>query len=559
MTCAHSPLYAAIASAREPDAVLFTFVQTRADGSRETPVRLAEVLLDVERAACALARSLDVRPGEPVLLLVAEPRSFLVAFLAVQEAGGIPVPLPSLAETASPSALQQRVAGVVADCRARVAIAEDAPRVRASLGTDLVRELVTLEDLLVESVAPMNVAVSLSDAAFVQYTSGSTGSPKGVVITHAQLLANCAAISAVLRPDDRVVSWLPLHHDMGLIGGLLSTLVGGRALFILTPADFVLNPLGWLRVVAATHATVTVAPPMAYALCTRRARRFSGDLSSLRVALVGSEPVDANLLGGFLDAYAEHGVRADVFLPVYGLAEATLMVTAPPPSERFRVDVVSRRALVEERAARAWAPGTEGDEPATFVSNGAPILGHTATIVDPATGAPLAERLVGEIVVEGPCVAARYFTEAIAAPLRTGDLGYLADGHLYVAGRIKDVVIVAGRNYAASDLEASLVQSTRVREGRVAAFPVRRRAGHEGVGIAAEVVTPGDVAELELEARAIVRAMLAATGVTPSVVAFLPPRKLPRTTSGKVQRQAVRKAFENGSLEAGCTRLFHFD
>jgi len=392
------------------------------------------------------------------------------------------------------------------------------------------------------------------DLALLQFTSGSTGSQKGVMLTHANLLANLRAIGHGIRPrpDDVAVSWLPLYHDMGLIGLMLGSLYFGVPLVATSPIDFLRRPVRWIRMLSKHRATLTAGPNFAYSLVARKAREgdLEGvDLSRVRVALCGAEPIHPATIQIFTRRFERYGFRPEAFFPAYGLAENTLAVSFMPLGEPPRIERVDADLLeAEGRAERCHGEGKVRE----VVSVGLPLPTVEVAVVDEA-GTPLPEGHRGEVVVRGPSVMAGYFRnpEATAETLRdgwlhTGDLGFFLDGHLYVSGRRKDLVIKAGRNYFAEDLEAAAAQVEGVRPGGVCAFSVDRAdRGTEEVILVAEV-RDGGAGGLE---DAIRRRVSEATGCRPDRVVLVPARTLPKTSSGKIQRFRARAWYLDGSLE----------
>ncbi|MDY7086135.1 MAG: amino acid adenylation domain-containing protein [Actinomycetota bacterium] len=407
---------------------------------------------------------------------------------------------------------------------------------------------------------PAERAVGPDDLAFLQYTSGSTAAPRGVMVTHGALMANEAAIRDAfgVTPGSTVVSWLPLHHDMGLIGGLLQPLYTGARSVVLDPLTFLRRPISWLETVAAERADISGAPNFAYELlaCTvPEEARAALDLSSWRVAFNGAAPVHPRTLDAFSQAFAVSGFRPEAHVPCYGLAEATLLVA------RGAGTVVARFAAGPLEQGEAVAAGPRQPAARDLIAYAVPY--HTTVrIVDPATAAPLPEGRIGEIVVAGPSNGAGYFDDPAATAatfrlslpaedmpfLRTGDLGFLHGGRLHVSGRLKDLIVHRGRNLHPDDLEAELTGAHEaVRPGRAAVFSVPD-GGDEAI-VAAQEIRPGTPPE---EFPAVVAALREAVSrahdVTLHTVVLLPPSSVARTTSGKPERHTMRRRFLAGEL-----------
>jgi fatty-acyl-CoA synthase len=385
--------------------------------------------------------------------------------------------------------------------------------------------------------------------ALVQLTSGSTGRPRGVVLSHATVLGHLAAISTALPPGEhaREVTWLPLHHDMGLIGGLLYPLFNAFAVNVLSPLAFRTDPYLWLRTMSDVRATCTPAPPSAYAIATRLAPRAVADgldLSALRCAMVGAEPIAPHVLRDFAAALAPCGLRAEAFFPVYGLAEATVAVTFPRPLHATVFDRVQRAAL--ELDGRA-VPCKEGPGAIELVGVGRPLPGTELEIVR-ADGTLAGEREVGEIRVRAPTLMDGYFGEPEASAqaiangrLATGDLGYVADGSLFVTGRLKDLIIKGGQNLLPAPIEEIAGGVEGIREGCVAAVGIpSAQRGTELVCVVAE--TKAAEAEHAQLARRV-REALRLRGVGVDRVVLVEPGAIPRTTSGKVRRHEVARTL----------------
>jgi len=524
---------------------------------------------DLRRGAEQIAGALVARgvgAGEPVALMLPTGFDYLQAFMGVLAAGGVAVPLYPPARLDRLGEYLLRQSRILANAEARVLIAmpEAAPVARAlkSDAPALARP-VTVQTLHDEGAA--NAAhghalppVGADAPALIQYTSGSTGDPKGVLLSHANLLANIRAIAAgvEIRPTDAVVSWLPLYHDMGLIGAWLFALVQGVPLGLMSPLTFLARPERWLWAIHQERGTLAAAPNFAYELCVRKIRddAIEGlDLSSWRCALNGSEPVSPGTLDRFTRRFARYGFRRDAFMPVYGLAESSVALCFPPPGREPRVDAVARNPFTT--AGRA-APAAATDAGALrFVSVGRPLAGHDVRVVD-ERGADVAERSVGRVLFRGPsCMRGYYHNPAATARavspdgwIDSGDLAYLSDGELYVTGRMKDLIIKGGRNLVPQEIEEVAAGVAGVRKGCVAAFGVPDPAtGTERLIVIAETHAESFADRERLE-HAVVEAVSVEVGVPPDVVQVVPPGTVPKTPSGKVRRSAAREAFLAGAM-----------
>lgn len=507
--------------------------------------------------ACAIAGALTrhgLAPGDRVALVVPEVNGFVRAFFGISAAGLVPVPLypPAQAGDLVTFARQSQHVLEAARAAAVVTTTDVAPLIDRT-GLSPAPALLVLDELLAGPGLSAPVSRTGNDIALLQFTSGSTALPKGVVLTHANIRANVAAI---LGPDgldaregDTAVSWLPLYHDMGLIGMLLSSVYAPADAVLLSPVLFLKRPSAWLDAISRYGGTVSFAPNFAYDLCRRRVKssQFETlDLSRWRVAGCGAEPIRPDTLRAFADYFAPTGFRADSFLPSYGLAEHSLAVSFARGG--LHVDTVDGERLVRESRA---VPVVNGSPAVRVVRCGHAFPDHTIRIVDDEFH-DLPERHVGAIVARGPSVMQGYFEdpEATAAALHdgwllTGDLGYMADGELYVCGRTKDLIIRQGRKYYPPDLESSLSDLTGVSLSGVVVFGVNHLEDADQVVAVLETRTGGRAAEIE---DAVRRRIRETSGLDVDHVVLAPPGTIPRTTSGKVRRAETRARFEAGTL-----------
>jgi acyl-CoA synthetase (AMP-forming)/AMP-acid ligase II len=505
---------------------------------------------------------LGVRKGDRVLLVLPTSFEFVIGFFAVELLGAIPVPSypPALLERAELAL--DRLCHVASHAGAAYCITTRGLRPilgELALRVGEMRHLICVEELDAgDPTKAPKARAHPEDPAFIQYTSGSTGHPKGVLLLHQNLVANIHAIGQALRinRNDVGVSWLPLYHDMGLIGVLLFCVYWRLPLALMAPTTFLLRPARWLQAIHKHKGTLSAAPNFAYGLCVKRVRpseREGLDLSSWRLALNGAEPVNLRTLIDFERTFAPHGFRKSSFLPVYGLAESSLAVTFTRPGDPLRYQVVDRSQL-----AAGHAVDGEGQGSLAVVSVGSPIPGHEVLVLD-EHGDALPEREVGHVVVSGPSVMDGYYRDRAATDkikrdgtLWTGDLGYFADGQLYVTGRAKDLIIVRGRNHYAEDLERVAERVAGVRPGGAAGFGVYDAEKATDLVI---LVCETKVAE---EARAAVaetvaERVLGDTGVTVDEVVMVPPGTIPKTSSGKRQRALCRELYLKNELAASKT------
>ncbi|XWN30017.1 MAG: non-ribosomal peptide synthase/polyketide synthase [Devosia sp.] len=541
----------------------------------ETPDIAAVTFAELAQTSKAVAAALQsrCREGDRVLILCAPGLEYIHAFFGCQLAGMVAVPAYPPGNARNIARLQ----AIVDDADAAIVITTSklAEKMASmSLGGRSFPPLLFVDTIDRDRAADWRKPVQSSDdLAFLQYTSGTTGTPKGVMVDHKTLMANALATISLrgLGEDEVGVFWLPPYHDMGLVGALIIPVVLGRWSILMTPAAFLQRPVRWLEAISSFKATITAAPNFAWQLCCGidDCALSSLDLSSLRHALSGAETVRPQTLEAFSAHFERCGFDKRCFAPVYGMAETVALSSGCPAPASPKTHVFDRAALVRDdqvaAPSLAIAPLTKtGHFEAT--SCGPALAGHEMAIVDPTSREQLAENRVGEIWLKGPSVAAGYwnrdeetakiFHAQIAHQpdagswLRTGDFGTIHEGEIYILGRLKDAIIVRGRNHYAEDLEATAQAANRVLgHDRTVAFGVAAE-GSEAVVIAHELTRSSmKVAEPEQLAMNIRRAVFATHGIGVAEVMFLRPARLPRTTSGKLQRSEIREAYENGALD----------
>jgi acyl-CoA synthetase (AMP-forming)/AMP-acid ligase II len=535
----------------DSDRVCLTFHGAAGEADAVTYGTLAR-----EAAACAsLFRARGLGAGDAIVLLARTARSFVSALLGAQQAGMLAMPCPAPAPLESGRRVGERVDEILRRSAARAVFDPRAGVPDADLVSALTVQHPTVltADDLAEVAGGASGPDTPSPFAYCQFTSGSGGRAKGVLLTHANVRANVRARRAAygLDEDDVAVAWLPLYHDMGLVGYVLGPLIERHPAHLLSPATFVAQPMSWLSLITRVRGTISSAPNFAYAVCARRAvdddlARL--DLASWRCACNGAEPVTQEVVDAFARRFAPAGFRPSAMLPAYGLAESTLTVSARRPGEGPHFELLERDALETDGVAR---PAAEGDAASKVASVGRPLPGQEVAVRGPA-GEPLGARRIGEIAVRGDCVMHGYLpgTEGEIAKtadgwLLTGDLGYLADGELFVVGRKKDVIIRAGRNYYPQDIEDAACRVEGVRAGRAVAFAVPGVEGERMV-VAVECRDPG--ARADQVGSRVRQAVFDGVRLVPDEVVILPSHALPLTTSGKPMRPEVRRLYLAGSL-----------
>jgi acyl-CoA synthetase (AMP-forming)/AMP-acid ligase II len=536
--------------------------------------------LDTQARRIAGALQVIGSAGDRALLLYAPGLEFVAAFFGCLYANRIAVP----AYPPHPSRFAQalpRLRSIVEDARPCVLLTTASMAALAETMRSTEPAFAGMQVLATDTVSPdaayawMPPRVASDTLAFLQYTSGSTATPKGVMVSHGNLVHNVAMTTHVFgaSPDAPMVSWLPVYHDMGLIGCILHPMYAGSSTYLMSPAAFLQRPLRWLQAVSRFRAHTSGGPNFAYDLCARRTtpeQRASLDLSSWRIAFNGAEPVRARTLEEFTRTFEPYGFRPTAVYPCYGLAEATLYVSGGAAGTGPRIETFDPEALARGVASRVTATSTSGR---ALVSCGQSWHGHRAIIADPERRTRCADGEIGEIWVKGPSVAQGYWNrtdqtiETFGATLastgdgpflRTGDLGFVHGGELFIAGRLKDLIIVDGRNHYPQDIELTVEGShPAFRAGCSAAFAVDV-GGMERLVVVAEADVgarpdTGAAAEAGDLANIISRAARRAVAVDHDIelheVVLLRSGAIPKTTSGKIRRRACREGWTAGSLE----------
>jgi fatty-acyl-CoA synthase len=517
--------------------------------------------------AKAMAAALQVRgigPGHQVAILGPTSRPLVTAIEATWLSGAATVVLPLPMRLGSLDEFVSQTRSRIVNADASIVLVDP------DLAAFIVSEpgdppMVTFDDLTsgASAMAPKDWVMpdlSEDDLAILQFTSGSTSEPKGVMIPHRQFCNNVDAIArgAGLTVDDCGVSWLPLYHDMGLIGLLSSPLAMGCNLVLGAPQDFLASPGRWMQWISDYRGTHTAGPNFSYVLAARALGRGEPlDLSSLRVALNGAEPVDPSTVNAFIAAGERHQLSPGAVFPGFGMAEATLAVNFPAVGAGIDVDVVDLRVLETDRYA---APSTaDAPNARAFTRLGTPVDGMEIRIANPEDQRVMGDREVGELQIRGTSVTPGYFrrpdaTAALFTPdgwMRTGDLGYLIDGELVVCGRMKDVIIIGGRNVWPEDIERAVGQIAGVRPGNVIAFGIEGRKGKEAVVVVAEarLADSDGGAGLDDVRGAVAERVRLSVGIPAAEVILVSPGSLPKTSSGKLQRSLCRTRYLSDELE----------
>ena len=499
-----------------------------------------------------------VTPGQSVAIMLPTCREYLFCFYGVLLAGGIPVPLYPPARLATIEDHMTRHIGILKSAGTSIMVTIPEAKALAWLlraQVESLRAVLVPADFSGPAAAFTPVRGTGGQIGFLQYTSGSTGNPKGVVLTHANLLASVRAMGKAARAttEDVFVSWLPLYDDMGLIGGCFATMYLGFPVVLMSPLAFLSRPSQWLRAIHRHRGTISGGPNFSYELCLRRIpdEELEGlDLASWRFAFNGAEPVSADTLAAFEERFSRWNFRKNVISPVYGLAEASVGLAFTPPGEPWQVDLIDRDWL--SRTGEAVPARPNDPSPLKLVSCGASIPDHDLRVVD-AAGLELPDRGEGQLQFRGPSATSGYYRNPEATKglfdgewVNTGDRAYLSEGNLYITGREKDIIIRGGRNISPYELEEAVGGVAGIRRGCVAVFgSMDAASGTERVVVLAETreVDPSRHAEVRHRINELAVSLI---GAPVDDIVLAPPHTVPKTSSGKIRRLAARDYYERG-------------
>ena len=567
-----APLGVAAADFPHGAQTLLDVLQWHADkaGARRHAVLLSDeqepqeldhtTLLEHARAVAVALQCLGVAPGEAVALMLPTSLAFLECFMGILLAGGVPIPLYPPFRTSQIEDHLRRQTQILANAQAVLLISDEqalpAARILRAGAPDL-RAVVTVDRLRAPAGPWHPVARGAQDTALIQYTSGSTGQPKGVVLTHANLLANIRAIGQALKvgPGDVFVSWLPLYHDMGLIGAWMGSLYHGVPLVLMPPQAFLGRPSRWVRAISEHRATLTAAPNFAYEILATKVPddELQGlDLSHWRAAMNGAEPVHAATLALFCERFERFGFDRRAMMPVYGLAECGVGLAFPPLGRGPKIDVIDRQALHDD--GRVEPVDTVRPDAMRVVGCGMPLPGHELRVVD-EHGAEQPDRHEGRIQFRGPSATTGYFRNPEGNKalfdgnwLDTGDVGYVVDGEVFLTSRVKDLIIRGGHNIHPYDLEEVVGALPGIRRGCVAVFGATDpHSRSERVVVLAETRLEAPAARAGLRDR-IAQLSVEVLGLPADDIVLAPPHAVLKTSSGKIRRAACRGLYEQGKI-----------
>lgn len=534
-------------------------IYLQSNDDKELRISYKQLLHKAEKAAAHLYL-MGIRQFDTVAIMLPTSEDFFYSFIAIQLLGAVPVPIypPFRPDKIEEYALRE--AKILEKAEVKILITFDQAEKLSALLSVFIKSLkhvVTYKQLAESKKKAPNAKISGDHPALIQFTSGSTSDPKGVLLTHFNLLSNIRSLgeSIGIKPNDVVVSWLPLYHDMGLIGCWLGSLYYGRPLVVMSPLHFLTRPERWLWAIHYHRGTISAGPNFAYELCVKRIQpeKLEGlDLGSWRMALNGAEAVNPKTLSRFNEKFAKYHFNSGTFFPAYGLAESCVAVCFPPVG---RGPLIDRVKLEDYQVKQIANPEVKsGDQTLDFVACGKPIPNHDIRVVNDE-GDILQDRVIGHLQFKGPSTMQGYYNNLEATQkvfdgewCKTGDLAYLVDGELYITGRQKDIIIKAGRNLYPETIEEIASQVTGVRKGCVAAFGTHDiKKGTEKLILVAESK------EQEKETRLIITDQISnqvteALGIPPDEVIIVSPGIIPKTSSGKLQRSQCKHLYEQGKL-----------
>jgi len=538
-------------------------------GELETSISYAEIMQKAQEIGRRFIH-FGIEKGSRVALIAETSDEFVCYFIGCQYAGLLPVPLPLPTSFGGREGYTGQLNQQMKSCGASVAVsasymlplldeATSGLKKMQFVGTSTTFEAQASHKDIKNIELPV---AHTDDLAYLQYSSGSTRFPHGVAVTHRSLLANCYGIGGEgmnLRDDDRVVSWLPFYHDMGLVGTLLSPIANQVTTDYLATEAFARRPLQWLKLLSRNKGTLAYSPTFGYDICARRAsptKIADLDLSSWRVAGIGGDMIRADVLTNFQEVFKNVGFKSTTFLPSYGLAECTLAVSFARLNTGFEIDLVSEKVLTgEEKILKEFKINGNGASYRAVVNCGVPISEYEVEIRDDDNN-DLGEYKIGRICVRGTSVMVGYFQDQEATDnclskdrwLDTGDMGYMRNGSLYIIGRIKDLIIINGKNHWPQDIEWAVEQLEELRSGDTAAVSIPGSQDEEIPAILVQCRTRNEAERTAMENK-IKDTVYSMLGISP-IVALIPPRSLPRTSSGKLSRVKARKQYLEGTLVA---------
>jgi len=533
-------------------------IQLLEEGAEGPALSYQQLKTGAENVAAGLQQA-GIQPAEPVAIMLPTSSDYFFSFFGILMAGGIPVPVYP---PARPSQLEDHIlrhAKILANCQAITLITiPEASKVAHLLKSHApgLKHIVTVSQLMAAEVSATPPVIHGSDIAFLQYTSGSTGTPKGVVLTHDNLLTNIRAMGRAVEAssEDIFVSWLPLYHDMGLIGAWLGSLYFAMLFVVMPPLQFLTRPERWLWAIHRYRGTLSASPNFGYEYCLKRLddKDLQGlDLTSWRAAFNGAEPVSPDTMEQFQARFANYGFNARAMMPVYGLAECSVGLAFPPLNRGPVIDQIDRARFMSSGQAVAE---TDSSSALRFVSSGLPLIGHQFRVVD-ATGRELPERREGRLEFRGPSTTSGYYRNAEVTRklfhedwLDSGDLAYIANGEVYITGRIKDVIIRAGRNIYPHELEEAVGNIDGIRTGRVAVFGSKDpKTETERLIVLAETRSKDSDERERLRTR-INTLGTDLVGAPPDDIVLAAPGTVLKTSSGKIRRAASRELYEQGDI-----------